>query len=354
MTVPTLLVLGGGSLARSVCYGLSAVVGSPLRVTVAARTSAAAAEICQISNVRATAHATPARFSPAAVDLRDDDARDALFLDTPARGVLLCASTQSPWEGRSVRSAWTRLMARAGIGLSLPFHAELGLLAGRSLAEHRPNAFFLNACFPDAVNPVLDAAGVPVLAGAGNVAVQAAAVQSALDLPDQRELHVLGHHLHLHEPADPYDEALAWYQGERLVVTDLLAAQRRVDRHENNQTTGFLTAVLLADLLAGKRVVTHLPGPRGLPGGYPVVVTASDVELRLPAGVSAEQAQALNQRWALLDGVVVDGGRVRFGPAVSEALADVIPELRDGFDVADLLAVVATLTEIRARLRADS
>jgi hypothetical protein len=350
--IPTLLVLGGGSLARSVCYGLSAVAGSPLRVTVAARTPAAAAEICQISNVRASAHVTPARFSPAAVDLRDDDARDALVRDTPARGVLLCATTQSPWEGRSTRSAWTRLMARAGIGLSLPFHAELGLLVQRSIAERRPGAFFLNACFPDAVNPVLDAAGASALAGIGNVAVQAAAIQAALGLPDQQELHLLGHHLHLHEPADPADEAIAWYRGERLAVTGLLAAQRRVDRHENNQVTGFLTAILLANLLAGRRTVTHLPGPCGLPGGYPVVVTERGVELRLPPGITAERAQALNRRWSMLDGVVVDSGRVTFGPAVSEALADVIPELCDGFAVADLLAVVAMLSEVRERLRA--
>jgi hypothetical protein len=242
-------------------------------------------------------------------------------------------------------------LARAGIGLSLPFHAELALLIGRSLADYRSGAFFLNACFPDAVNPVLAAYGVPVLAGVGNVAVQATAIQSALGLRDQQELHLLGHHLHLHEQEDPRDEAMAWCRGEPIKVADLLAAQRRVDRHENNQVTGFLTALLLADLLAGRRVVTHLPGPRGLPGGYPVVVTAQEIRLRLPVGMTTERARALNQQWAMIDGVVIDDGRASFGPTVVEAMTNVCPELCEGFDITDLFDVIATFSEIRERLR---
>lgn len=36
-------------------------------------------------------------------------------------------------------------MRRAGIGLSLPFHAELALLVGRTPAEQHAEAVFLNA-----------------------------------------------------------------------------------------------------------------------------------------------------------------------------------------------------------------
>jgi len=276
-------------------------------------------------------------------------------------GVLACASIQSPWERMTRLSAWTALVDRAGFGLTLPLHAELALAAGRAVAqlatgpEAANGVWFVNACFPDAVNPLLAALDIPVLAGVGNVGLLALALQDTLDLPDQGRLAVLAHHVHLYPPADPADEARAWLDG--APVTDVgarLTGLRRLDRRRLNHVTGMLTARLVVDLLAGVPRDTHVPGPRGRPGGYPVRVDHGTVELRLPDAVSEAEAVAANLRWALLDGATIEQHRLRFGPRVESALRGIAPDLAAGFPLSDLAGMIARLHGLRDEMRQQS
>ncbi|MEU4721981.1 hypothetical protein AB0G06_20365 [Nonomuraea dietziae] len=280
-----------------------------------------------------------------------DPLPEALANAAPA-GVLLAASSQSPWESLSSPSAWTSLLRRGGFGLTLPFQAESAVRAGTALASASPGSWFVNACFPDAVNPVLAACGVPVLCGIGNAGLLAASLQTALGLADQRELQVLAHHVHLYTPSSPEDEAQVWHQGRALAdVGTLLAAQRATPRTELNHVTGLTAAIVLGCLLTGGDLDTSLPGPLGLPGGYPVRLAAGRLSLRLPPGLDRAEAIAFNQRSAVQDGVVVEGTRVTFGPAAREELARVAPDLADGFDTADLSSATKAFTQLRDRLR---
>ncbi|MDP4501992.1 Rossmann-fold NAD(P)-binding domain-containing protein [Nonomuraea turcica] len=353
MTDPaSLVVIGTGGLARAITYALAVIPQAPIRVSVVGRDPARAAEICYVSSARAATSGTAAEFRPVTVDLTCADAlTDALAAAAPA-GVVLAASSQSPWESRTSPSEWTALVQRAGFGLTLPFQADSALRVGRALAATGRDSWFVNACFPDAVNPVLSAAGVPVLCGIGNAGLLAASLQAALGLPDQRELCVLAHHVHLYTPPSPADEALAWQGDQPLTqVSALLAAQRAAGRAELNHVTGLTAARLLSGLLAGAEIDTNLPGPLGLPGGYPVRLARGRLDLRLPPGMDRSEAVAFNQRAALRDGVVVDGERLTFGPAAREELARLAPEIADGFPVADLAHAGDVLGRLRDRLR---
>jgi hypothetical protein len=328
---------------RATCLALSAVATEPLDVVVLARNATAAADVCHVARLRAALLGREARFT--AVQLELPAFTTALAAARPD-GVFVAASTQSPWERLDRPSAWTALLQRAGFGLTLPFQAEFALAAGRAVGGR---AFLVNACYPDAVNPLLAALGVPVVAGVGNVGSIAAALQCALDLPDQRRLQVLAHHLHL---TASETEPSAWLDG--APVTDVgarLAAHRARDRRGLNDVTGLLAAQLLTDLLSGATRDTHVPGVGGLPGGYPVRVSAGSVSLRLPAGVDQHQAVRANQGWAEREGVVVDDARVRFSGSLTEALMLVLPAYADGFAVAELAEATAALRALRARLR---
>ena len=333
----------------------------PVHVIVIGRRQDIATQLCYVANTRAASGGRAATFEPAAgepVPVLDGTAR----LD----GVLVCASTQSPWERLTRPSAWTDLVRRAGFGLTLPFQAELALRVGRALAGRGPRPWLINACFPDAVNPLLAQLGVPVLCGIGNIGLLAASAQAALGLPDQRHLRMLAHHLHLHAPAAGEPEALAWLDDELVDAARLLARQRATDRTELNHVTGH-TAALLLDRLAGgpaaERVDTHLPGPLGLPGGYPVSMRGTELDLRLPPGVTRAGAIEFNQRAALADGVVVEGGTgtgteagsetgtVRFGPAAVTELQTLAPDLAGGFAVTELPSATARLRALRDWLR---
>jgi hypothetical protein len=324
-----------------------------MAVTVLARSSAAAEELAYVAATRAAMTGSPLTVavsgggvgSPAAL-------ADAVGAAAPT-AVLVCASYHSPWERTTRPSAWTELLGRAGFGVTLPLQAALAVDVARAVATAAPEALLLNACFPDAVNPLLAALGLPAHTGVGNAAIVAASVQAALGLPDQRKLAVLAHHVHLHEPADPADEARAWHAGEPVEkVGPLLAAQRATAPREVNQVTGLATALLLGGLLAGDEVLTSLPGPLGLPGGYPVSLRGRELDLRLPPGLDRDSAVSWNQRMADLDGVRVDGGRVVPSPAAAEALAPHLPDVASGFDARDTPAVLRALLDLRSRLRA--
>jgi hypothetical protein len=393
--LPVLVVIGTGRLARVVCYSLAVLHPGALRVVVIGRRLGAAVEVCHVASARAaaTGRGATVRFDPRAAEggSLDDLATLATLVDLADRGdgespagVLLCASTQSPWERLAAPSAWTALVERAGFGITVPFQAELALAVGARVPR---DAWLVNACLPDAVNAVLAASGVPVLCGVGNVGLLAAGLQTALGLPDQRRLRVLAHHVHLHEPANAEDEAMAWCDDEPIEVGALLATQRATSRPELNQVTGLTAALLVSALLSGTELQTSLPGPLGLPGGYPVRLKASEdasedaaadaadaadartdaadartdaatdvettrrLELRLPPGMAVADAVARNQRWALADGAMVDGQRVEFSDLASAELSRLAPELAGGFELADLDAVTRRMHELREQLR---
>ncbi len=50
-------------------------------------------------------------------------------------------------------------------------------------------------------------------------------------------------------------------------------------------------------------MITHAPGPNGLPGGYPIRVNAQGVEVALPSHLSLSSAIAINEAGLHLDGI---------------------------------------------------
>jgi hypothetical protein len=328
----------------------------PTNITVAARNTAAAADIAYLTGSRGHLVASPTRCEPATVDLNDPAAVAALVDRLHPDLVLLAASLQSPWERTAAPSAWTDLLAHGGFGLSLPLQARFAITVADAAAA--TGSVLVNACFPDAVNPVLHALGRPVCCGIGNAATVAASLGAALRTPGQdqaTQLRVLAHHVHLHAPERPDDEALAWL--DDVPVPDVarrLAALRASDRQLLNQVTGLTAARAIEALLTGADYRTSVPGPAGLPGGYPVRIADHGVTLDLPAGLTVADAIARNQRWAVADGVVVDGATVRFVGAAAELIETQAPGLPRSFeltgpDVVD--AVCDELMALRDRLR---
>lgn len=348
-----LLVVGTGSLARATCAALAQLATAPTEVVVVGRGADRAAEVCYLAGTRAALADRAVAFRPVAADLDDTTALTGLVRGTAPDGVLLCASPQSPWERLTAPSAWTDLLAAAGFGLTLPLQADLAHRLGRALALGAPRAWYLNACFPDAVNPLLATLGIAPLCGIGNVGLLAASLRAALGPAGPRPLRVLAHHAHLHRPESDVDEALAWLGDEPVAgVGALLAAQRAAPRPELNAITGHTAALLVDHLLTGRPALASVPGPLGLPGGYPVRVAAGGLELDLPAGWTRDRAVAVNQRAAARDGVTVHPDRVEFAPAACDALRTHLPDLADGFAPGDLDRRTEQLLALRERLRA--
>jgi hypothetical protein len=289
---------------------------------------------------------------PHTVDIEHDQAglTDLLAMLRPD-AVVNCASYQSPWEPLRRRSAWSSVVRTGGIGATLPLQAALVAKVAKAVVAGAPDALLLNASYPDVVNPLLTAAGLPVLCGLGNVTV----LWSALRAHTGRDVRVLGHHYHLHEPEDGQDEAIAWLGAERLDnVGSRLHPLRSLPRQSLNAVSGEAAGTLLRATLAGDEVAMSVPGPLGLPGGYPVRVSGGRVDLDLPPDMSTQDAVAYNRRFSREEGVDIDeSGQVSFVGAAARVLSRVAPDVAEGFHAADVEQAATRLQAVAAELRAE-
>ncbi|MER5432305.1 hypothetical protein [Streptomyces sp. NPDC002588] len=323
-----------------------------LHVTIAGRRAQAAAELAHVAGVRAHSAQSTVTFDAAHAGQQPQDLRQLVAEGAPDL-VLVCASSHSPWERERTPSAWTDLVTATGFGLTLPLQADLAARAARAVVATGSDARLVNACFPDAVNPVLDALGLPVLCGVGNAGLVAASLAHALEVHDTGRLRVLAHHVHLARPRTPEDEARVWLDDTQVSDPARYLARMRATRREQlNLVTGQTAARLITALLHGIDLDTSVPGPWGLPGGYPVRVRDGRLELALPADLDQGAATAWNRRVGARDGVDVVDGTVRFTERVRDLLRLAgAHELVDGFPVRELDTARARLAVLRTRLR---
>ncbi len=347
----TILIIGSGSLTRAISYSLALLPSRPHRVIVCARSRDKLNEIIYVSRAKAASAHSPAKFETVEFDPESGDACRLLSSLQPDI-IINCASYYSPWEWIHQPSLWTQLLRGAGFGFTLPLQAAFAIKFAKAVAAHSRPVLFINGCYPDAVNPLLRALGLPVFCGIGNIALVAASLRSSLGLMSGQRLQVMAHHLHLYTPKPGVDEAQVWVDGKHCEnVTGLLVNQRTSNGLEVNKVIGCTAAVLLRDILDGSGKETHVPGPFGLPGGYPVRVVGARMELNLPANLSECEAIAWNERIAVADGVrILSNGNVEFGEETKLALRQYIPQISEGFHASEIDKVIQSLLQLRQRL----
>ncbi len=347
----TILIVGSGSLARAISYSLALLLSRPHRVVVCARSMNQLNDILYVSRAKAASIQSPVTFDAIQFEAESGNAGKLLSSIQPDV-VVNCASYYSPWEDIHQPSLWTQMLRNAGFGFTLPLQSAFAIRFAKALAGHSRPVLFINACYPDAVNPLLRTLNLPVFCGVGNIALLAATLRSSLGLMPQQCLQVIAHHLHLYMPQPGVDEAQAWVDGKRCDnVSSLLVSQRTSNGLEVNKAIGCTAAVLLRDIIEGRDVETHVPGPFGLPGGYPVRVVGTHMELNLPPGLSESDAIEWNERIAVADGVkILSHGDVELGENTKHALRQYLPQIADGFRASEIDKITQSMLQLRARL----
>jgi len=307
-----IVITGAGALSAAIVQALlPPALGSGLRVALLSRASDRLWWLARCAAARAAGLGSRIHVEAQAVDWEDGASLCRTLRRLQPRLVLHTASLQSPWA-LSGADDWSNLVRVAGYGLTLPLHLLLAWRLGRVLSDAAPGALFVNACYPDAVNPMLRAAGIPVLCGLGNVGILA--LLMATDLKKGAgEMHMIAHHCHVAgaisgAPAS-FDYLHAWYEGRRVDRQAREWARKAFFPSDArlNDVTGVLGATLASSLLGLRdSLATHLPGPLGFPGGYPVQVSRGEVRLRLPAELTESDAIGLNISASAYDGVVVE------------------------------------------------
>jgi hypothetical protein len=307
------------------------------------------------ANARAAIFGTPARFTTEQADLLQADAPASLVARLRPAVVVQAASVQTSAVIATAGDGWSRLVAEGGLSATAVFQAVLSVRIARAVRDEHPSAHLINCCFPDVVNGLLVALGLPVTCGTGNVAILANAFSGVL--AQGPAIQMLAHYQTLGAWRRPAAERTGpaprvWVSGQE--VADVFDRFRAVllTPEPAIEISGAAGVPLILAMATGGRWSGHVPGPFGLPGGYPTRWQEGALALDLPPGLSRDAAIAWNAQFETANGMVLDGTSVRYTGRLQDRLRAVSPHLAAGFDVSDLDQVHREMNELRARLQA--
>ncbi|GAB3984756.1 hypothetical protein GCM10029978_095340 [Actinoallomurus acanthiterrae] len=211
---------------------------------------------------------------------------------------------------------------QAGSGIWAATDLLLPLRLSQALRISSFAGTFINASFPDLVNPIIFRQRIGPICGIGNVANAvpgvrlAAATMLGEPVQDVRIRLVAHHFTSYNMPVSGTSAGVPFalqilLRGQdvshRLNAEAIFAAVagkfRRVKGAAGQAVTVSSAMSVLNALLDGSPHYTHAPGVLGLPGGYPVRVEAGRASLDLPTGLSPDGAVEINIQAGRWDGI---------------------------------------------------
>jgi hypothetical protein len=325
------VLFGTGSFAARIVFDLAAVGPKGLSIVVVGRNRARLAWLRTAGLARASMFGTGVRVAERALSEFSVPAMTALLAELAPCVVVNTASAQGGRVATPRPDGWTRLVAEGGLGITVLFQARISLEVARAVAAARPRAYFVNCCYPDVVNGMVAAAGLPVTCGIGNVAILAHAFAGLLG-PGHGRLQMLAQHAALAAFRRAAPDRMGappprvWLDGQEIAdVHDRFAAVQLAPEPVID-ISGASGVPLFVAMATAQDWRGHVPGPGGLPGGYPVALRRGTLELDLPAGLDRASAITWNAAFEAADGVVVgDDGNVRYTGADSDVSRPPIP-----------------------------
>jgi hypothetical protein len=301
------------------------------------------------------------------IDLQDVDATAETIARLQPQLILNCATLQTWWLRKKLPPDIGDRLTEAGSGPWLSTHLALSRKLMMAVRASDFQGHVINSGIPDISNVVLAKRGLAPTIGLGNIDL----LISPLRMGVARRLEVsvrnvsvfaILHHYHTthfrkHASGAP-SYFLRLMVGDQDVTgqfdTDLLLHQVSQDRLSGPDGNAVVAASGVKNGLALLRdtgLLTHSPGPQGLPGGYPVRLSASGAQVVLPTGVTMEQALSCAEAGQRADGVeqIEEDGTVVYTDKAAQIIKEVLGyELTSlGFDQCDEQAA-----ELIARFRA--
>lgn len=356
MAACDILISGTGGFAARIAFDIAATAREPVEVIIAGRNLARLSWLRTAANARAALFGAKARFTTHAIDLLAPDASDALLAATSPRIVVQAASTQTSQVIAQSGNAWTRLVAEGGLSATAVFQALISSRVAAAITRAGKPVTLVNCSFPDVVNGMIRAMGHDVACGMGNVAILSNVFAGSAATPDGAEVKVLAHYQSLAawrlRPEERGGRApRVWLDGGEVADVYARFADIQLTPEPVIEISGASGVPMLLAMAAGKPWQGHVPGPDGLPGGYPVRLAEGRLELDLPPGLVREEAIAWNASFEAANGLVVSPeGKASFTGTLGGRIAGHIPELRDGFEIGELEAVYGTLLGLREML----
>jgi hypothetical protein len=353
-----ILIFGTGHFAGRIALYLAATAPEPVTVTIAGRNRDRLNWLRTAGNARAALFGRPARFISREVDLSAPDAAAAAIAAVEPTVVVQAASFQTGNVISNQDNAWTKLVAEGGLSATAVLQAPLSIEVARAVKAVRPQAYFINCCFPDVVNPLIAALDLPITSGVGNIAILSNAFAGVL--ADAGRLKVLAHYQNLAPWRRPPVErsgrsARVWIDDEEIADVYGRFASVQLTREPAIEISGPSGVPMMLAMAMGSEWSGHMPGPNGLPGGYPVTFSAGRLDLDLPASLTRDEAIAWNLSYEQESGLVVGPeGHATYTGALRERLAAFSSAIASGFHVRDIADACRAMSDLRSRLQTRS
>lgn len=300
----TVLLIGLGSLGRKLALRMARMPGVGKLVLVSRSTGGVAwAELCGLCG--------DAEVAFERGDARDVDFVTELLVRHEPALIVQAGSLLSPFalygHPRGEEAS------KAGFALHAAAQLPLILSTMRAVARAGTRCPVVNCSFPDLTNQVLAALGLAPTVGIGNVALIELLVRKRLAPRTQGampRIALVAHHAHalplLRASAQQViPEPILFLDDEARPWREYAARASRAWSGEeiNVLTTEVAVPVMSALLDPDHHVDVCLPGPAGLPGGYPCSIRGGEVQLRLPAGLDLQTAVSTMRAAARADGI---------------------------------------------------
>lgn len=356
MTTADIFIIGTGYYAEVMIGDLASTATGRLRVAIGGRNEERLQWLAEAGRARAAIFGRPVTFEIVKVDFTSSSGIAENLDAIRPRVVVHSASLQSPWKVDRADSQWSRLVAEGGFGLTLALHSVLPRRTAAAIRQVDSGISFVNTCYPDGVNQVLHAAGLPITTGVGNVGIFSAVIAGMLEPEQRASVRVLAHHQHLVQWRKIGNErsgapVRAWIGDDEMADVDERTRHIVLPYRDLNVISGASAVPVLLALAGLGDVRAHVPGPGGLPGGYPVRVVEGQVSLDLPKSVSRDEAILWNRGFENADGVSIsETGRVSYSEPARKALATYSRTLAEGFDVAEVEDAATALGQLRDKL----
>jgi hypothetical protein len=317
----------GGRIAQRVVEG-----GFSSSCLLAGKSEAAAqwARLLHISSGR--------EVSAARVDGQDAEGLRALLTRFEPELIVQCATLLSPFALQGVPTNAAQAVLRGGFALQLAAQLPVVRTLMQAMREIGMKCPVINCSYPDATHPILAAEGLAPTVGIGNVAIMAVLYQRNLAGANESTLKVVGQHAQLGPVLEGRFAAaetptpLVYLNGERLPPERLLFdAGLQGGAAMNHLAASTIVPILRGFTERDGIVETHAPGVFGLAGGFPVRFTGGDLELRLPDGLTLEEAVSFNRLAAKGEGIerIAEDGTVFYTEHARRSVAEFCPELAE-------------------------
>ncbi len=299
-------------------------------------------ERCNLARLSALAQGYTPSLSFTSLDINDKEAVIEAVKKEEPEIVLNAASMQTWWLPDLLPREQAALIKSAGFGVWLPVHMTLTLKLMEALHQIDYKGITLTAPFPDVVNCVLSRLRLAPTCGLGNLdeivpKVRLLAAERMRASIEKVRVLLVAHHalepMVFGQPAVEIPPYFLRIEHEGKDVTEevrgdelLFSPYPLPPGPAIHFLTAGSTARLIGALLSEKEVLMHAPGPKGLPGGYPVVVSNRDLRVAPIKGLTIEEAISINERSHRFDGIesIEPDGTVVFRSEAAEVLKDAL------------------------------